>query len=571
MFQIYPRNEKAMIASNSPTVLLLMINCAFFVAVYSNYTMPTPIDSSQVILLSQAEYFEENHTFAIINITEMPESAVRGVALYSTPIRMKDPATQTVASFNTSFTFREEPMNYDPSNPSYLPSLAARGDGFTFLFSSSNTWYGDAAGRFGIFAANPPSYYPKLVAVEFDSWCNNDTDPGLPQLEHVGVDVGSPFSLGATRNETHQADSCFSFVNDVLGITFWQRDVLYSWIEYDGVTGHLQVRLANTSSRPLIPLLNCTYNLYDALEEKMWIGFSGSHGDAWSVYYIYNWTFTSFGIPSEFPSSTPSSLKKDELIGGVSVGILFALLITIVAVYVYRKRKLLRALDETWDREGRIEMAGMPGFISYKHLSAATKQFSDESKLGEGGFGSVYRGVLPNTGAEVAVKKVSGNSRQGEREFLAEVQIISQLRHKNVVELIGFCRDRGKFLLAYELLPRGSLDQALFKLQSPDNALSWSLRWKIVSGTAEALRYLHEEWRQQVIHRVIKSSNIMLDENHNPKLGDFGLARLVDHQKSAATTMVAGTIGYIAPEAATGGKFTDKTDVYAFGVVALEV
>jgi serine/threonine protein kinase len=212
-----------------------------------------------------------------------------------------------------------------------------------------------------------------------------------------------------------------------------------------------------------------------------------------------------------------------------------------------------------------IEMAGMPEFISYKHLSVATKQFSDQSKLGEGGFGSVYRGILPKTGAEVAVKKVSNDSRQGEREFLAEVKIIS-----NVVELMGFCRDRGKFLLVYELLPRGSLDQALFKPKNPDEVLSWSQRWKIVSGTAAALHYLHEGWRQQVIHRDVKSSNIMLDEEYNPKLGDFGLARLVDHEKHAATTMVAGTYGYIAPEAA-GGKFTDKTDVFAFGVVALEL
>ena len=149
----------------------------------------------------------------------------------------------------------------------------------------------------------------------------------------------------------------------------------------------------------------------------------------------------------------------------------------------------------------------------------------------------------------MAVKKVSNDSRQGEREFLAEVQIISQLRHRNIVELIGFCRDRGKFLLVYELMPRGSLDQALFRPKSREQVLTWDKRWKIVSGTAAALHYLHEGWRQQVIHRDVKSSNIMLDEDHNPKLGDFGLARLVDHEKNAATTLVCGTYGYIAPEA----------------------
>jgi serine/threonine protein kinase len=193
----------------------------------------------------------------------------------------------------------------------------------------------------------------------------------------------------------------------------------------------------------------------------------------------------------------------------------------LVSVYLRRRG----ALQESWDKEGLMDMPGMPEFISYMHLSAATKQFSDQSKLGQGGFGSVYQGVLPKTGARVAVKKVSSDSRQGEREFLAEVQIISQLRHRNVVELTGFCRDRGKFLLVYELLPNGSLDQALFKPKSP---LPWSQRWKIVAGAAAALHYLHEGWRQQVIHRDVKSSNIMLDEEYNAKLGDFGLARLVD-------------------------------------------
>jgi serine/threonine protein kinase len=324
----------------------------------------------------------------------------------------------------------------------------------------------------------------------------------------------------------------------------------------------LELRISNTSFRPTAPIITCPYDLYDAVDEKMWIGFSGGIGDQWSVYYMYNWTFTSFGISPDFP---PGDTKLVSLIAGICGGVFLALLCIAVGVCVYLWRR--RALQESWDKEGLMDMPGMPEFISYKHLSAATKQFSDQSKLGQGGFGSVYQGVLPKTGARVAVKKVSSDSRQGEREFLAEVQIISQLRHRNVVELTGFCRDRGKFLLVYELLPNGSLDQALFKPKSP---LPWSQRWKIVAGAAAALHYLHEGWRQQVIHRDVKSSNIMLDEEYNAKLGDFGLARLVDHSKNATTTMVAGTYGYIAPEA-VGGRFTDKTDVFAFGAVALEV
>lgn len=547
-----------MVPTRAGDVLLLMLACGFVVAVTGNFTMTTPLKGSDIECVDDCQFFVENQTIAIINITN-PKLSAQGIAYYSTPIRMKDPASQKMASFSTSFTFREEPMNYSASAPPDQRRYSERGDGFTFLMSNSSTWQGAAAGRFGIFSIDPTAN-ARVVAIEYDSWSNSDTDAGLLQAEHVGVDVATAISLNASVYP-----NCFAYVYDTLGITFWHRDVLYSWIEYDGATDILQVRLANTSSRPPTPLINCKYDLYNAVDEKMWVGFSGAHGNSWSVYYIYNWTFTSFGIPSQFADSG----SKKWLIVGVCGGVVVAIILVVaVGVFLYLRKR--RARDEPWDNEEVLEMSGMPEFISYKHLSAATKQFSDQSKLGEGGFGSVYRGVLPKTGALVAVKKVSNDSRQGEREFLAEVRIISQLRHRNIVQLMGFCRDRGKFLLVYELMPRGSLDQALFKPKA-DHVLSWSQRWKIVSGTAAALHYLHEGWRQQVIHRDVKSSNIMLDEDCNPKLGDFGLARLVDHEKHAATTTVAGTYGYIAPEAAGTGKFTDKTDVFAFGAVCLEV
>ncbi|KAG0602691.1 hypothetical protein M758_10G033400 [Ceratodon purpureus] len=533
---------------------LILIICAFFTVVNGNYTMHAPLNASDIVCLEKCKFFQHNQTVAIINITD-PGEYVEGVAYYTTPIRMKDPRTRTVASFNTSFTFREEPMYYNasPDATDEDRSKFRWGDGFTFMMTNSSAWIGKSEGKLGIFSANDADN-PKVVAVEFDNYANKDTD--LMFLgDHVGLDIASAKSY------------CTAFV-EPLGISFWKRDVIYSWIEYDGTTNILQVRVANTSSRPVSPLVNCSYDLYDAVDEKMWIGFSGSHGTSWCVYYIYNWTFTSFGISPHFPSVQ----VKDHvrlIVGSSSGSLLAVFLILAFGVCLFLRRK--RAQRAFWDKEGLVEMGGMPEFISYKELSAATKRFSDESKLGEGGFGSVYKGVLPKNGAHVAVKKVSNDSKQGEREFLAEVQIISQLRHRNVVELTGFCRDRGKFLLVYELMPKGSLDQALFKPNSLEDVLSWSQRWKIVSGTAAALYYLHEGWRQQVIHRDVKPSNIMLDEEYIPKLGDFGLARLVDHANThVPTTGIAGTYGYIAPEA-TGGRFTDKTDVFAFGAVVLEI
>ncbi|KAG0602687.1 hypothetical protein M758_10G033000 [Ceratodon purpureus] len=542
-------------------LLLLMLNCVF-ITVDANFNMlQTPLKSSDIKCIDQCEFFADNQTIVLINVTN--KITVSGVAYYTTPIRMKDPATKTVASFNTTFTFREDPKNYDSSPNVTLQQMQqwAWGDGFTFMMSNSNTWEGSPGGRLGIFSDTMVD--TKVVAVEFDNFANEDVDkqnymgPGAkPKVdEHMGLDINSAISV-CTANLSYRTTN----------LSFWQRQELHAWIEYNGNTSVLELRVANTSSRPSHPLFNCTHNLYDAIEEKMWVGFSGAIGNEWTMYYMYNWTFTSFGISPDFPSDNTNA--NVALIAGICGGIFLAFVAITIGICVYLRRK--RSQQESWDKEGLLDMSGMPEFISYKHLSAATKQFSDQSKLGQGGFGSVYRGILPKTGAHVAVKKVSNDSRQGEREFLAEVQIISQLRHRNVVELTGFCRDRGKFLLVYELLPNGSLDRAIFKPRSQEDVLSWPQRWKIVSGTAAALHYLHEGWRQQVIHRDVKSSNIMLDDEYNAKLGDFGLARLVDHSKNAATTMVAGTYGYIAPEAA-GGRFTDKTDVFAFGAVALEV
>ncbi|KAG6555018.1 hypothetical protein Mapa_003050 [Marchantia paleacea] len=250
-----------------------------------------------------------------------------------------------------------------------------------------------------------------------------------------------------------------------------------------------------------------------------------------------------------------------SVLGGAVAVLLFGLFTLFMC-----KRENYTALKQ---REYLGDM-GVSVEYSYKQLSKATGQFQEESKLGEGGFGSVYKGVLPDTSQSVAVKRVSSESKQGFKEFMAEMSIISQLRHRNVVKLMGWCLDRDKFRLVYELMPNGSLDRALFH-PAKGSVLSWELRFNIILGAAEALHYLHKGWRQQVIHRDFKSSNILLDDEFNAMLGDFGLALKVDHHQDVATTKVAGTFGYIAPEVPATQKFTEKMDVYAFGAVTLEI
>ncbi|XP_065870301.1 L-type lectin-domain containing receptor kinase IX.2-like [Euphorbia lathyris] len=206
--------------------------------------------------------------------------------------------------------------------------------------------------------------------------------------------------------------------------------------------------------------------------------------------------------------------------------------------------------------------------FSYNALIEATNNFSDEQKLGEGAFGAVYKGFLKELNCSIAVKKVSSDSNQGIKEYAYEVKIISQLRHRNVVKLIGWCHENAQLLLVYEFMINGSLDSHLFK---QNRLLPWEIRYKIALGFASGLLYLHEEWEKYVVHRDIKASNIMLDSDFTPKIGDFGLARLADHGKGLEYTALAGTIGYVSPEYATTGRATKESDVYSFGIVALEI
>uniref|UniRef100_A0A8I6XD45 Protein kinase domain-containing protein n=2 Tax=Hordeum vulgare subsp. vulgare TaxID=112509 RepID=A0A8I6XD45_HORVV len=230
----------------------------------------------------------------------------------------------------------------------------------------------------------------------------------------------------------------------------------------------------------------------------------------------------------------------------------------------------LKQQDLFGDKEMKEEFkkGSRPRRFSYRELAIATGKFADIRKLGEGGFGSVYRGRIKTLSLDVAIKRVSKSSKQGRKEYFSEVRIISRLRHRNLVQLIGWCHDGGELLLVYELMPNGSLDTHLY---NANKKLSWPTRHDIVLGIGNALLYLHQEWEQCVLHRDIKPSNVMLDESFNAKLGDFGLARLVEHSKGTHTTELAGTTGYMDPECMRLGRASIESDIYSFGVVLLEI
>ncbi|OVA01598.1 Protein kinase domain [Macleaya cordata] len=226
--------------------------------------------------------------------------------------------------------------------------------------------------------------------------------------------------------------------------------------------------------------------------------------------------------------------------------------------------------NEATKKDGNGNIAAQT--FTFRELATATKNFRQECLLGEGGFGRVYKGRLENGGQLAAIKQLDRNGLQGNKEFLVEVLMLSLLHHPNLVNLIGYCADGDQRLLVYEFMPRGSLEDHLLDIEPEQKTLGWFTRMKIATGAAKGLEYLHDKANPPVIYRDLKSSNILLDEEFNPKLSDFGLAKLGPvGDKQHVSSRVMGTYGYCAPEYARTGQLTLKSDVYSFGVVLLEL
>ncbi|KAF7840693.1 cysteine-rich receptor-like protein kinase 10 [Senna tora] len=208
--------------------------------------------------------------------------------------------------------------------------------------------------------------------------------------------------------------------------------------------------------------------------------------------------------------------------------------------------------------------------FNFSTIEAATNKFSLDNKLGEGGFGEVYKGIL-SSGQEIAVKRLSQSSGQGSEEFKNEVVVVAKLQHRHLVRLLGFCLEGEEKILVYEYVPNKSLDYILFDPER-QRELDWTRRYKIIAGVARGIQYLHEDSRLRIIHRDLKASNVLLDGDMNPKISDFGMARIfgVD-QTRGNTSHIVGTYGYMSPEYAMHGEFSIKSDVYSFGVLLMEI
>jgi len=209
-------------------------------------------------------------------------------------------------------------------------------------------------------------------------------------------------------------------------------------------------------------------------------------------------------------------------------------------------------------------------FIGLSTLQSATNNFDENNKLGEGGFGVVYKGALPD-GQEVAVKRLSESTTQGLGQMKNELALIAKLQHKNLVRIVGVCLEEGEHLLVYEYMPNKSLDTIIF---DPDKSkkLDWGARFRILNGIARGLQYLHEHSQPTIVHRDLKASNVLLDADMKPKISDFGLAKIFDDDQTRhITSRIIGTLGYMSPEYAMRGHYSTKLDVFSFGVLVLEI
>ncbi|CAA0396213.1 unnamed protein product [Arabidopsis thaliana] len=255
----------------------------------------------------------------------------------------------------------------------------------------------------------------------------------------------------------------------------------------------------------------------------------------------------------------------------VAVVVLAVLLFIALVGYCFLAKKKKKTFDTATASEVGDDMATADSLqLDYRTIQTATNDFAESNKIGRGGFGEVYKGTFSN-GKEVAVKRLSKNSRQGEAEFKTEVVVVAKLQHRNLVRLLGFSLQGEERILVYEYMPNKSLDCLLFD-PTKQTQLDWMQRYNIIGGIARGILYLHQDSRLTIIHRDLKASNILLDADINPKIADFGMARIFGlDQTQDNTSRIVGTYGYMAPEYAMHGQFSMKSDVYSFGVLVLEI
>ncbi|CAK9172079.1 unnamed protein product, partial [Ilex paraguariensis] len=454
--------------------------------------------------------------------------------LYSVPLSFKNSSKGNASSFSTMFVF------------SIVPEFQSPNRGFGMSFSIIPTK--------GVPGAESPSKLYGLLNKTVDGDPKNHAiavEFGTSQLADFGDTNDNHVALRVNSIKSTESTPAGYFTNgEFRNLNLASGEPIQAWVDYDGTVKQLNVTISPLNiNKPDHPLVSTRIDLSPVFLDEMFVGFIAVVGANQSQ-YVLGWSFQLNGKAKKLDLSRLPTIplgkksRKREMILAFGYSFLgvFLLSLTIFAIFfliIRRKAKLTEILED-W------EVQYGPHRFLYKDLFVATKGFRENELLGRGGFGRVYRGVLPVSNMQVGVKRISHDSRQGMREFVAEIATIGRLRHPNLVRLLGYCRQK-------------------------EATLNWNKRFKIIKDVASGLSYLHEEWVEVIIHRDIKASNVLLDGDFNGKLGDFGLARCSHRDKDSHTTDLAGTLGYIAPELTKHGKATTSTDMFAFGTFCLEV
>ena len=446
-----------------------------------------------------------------------------GWALYKKPFKVWSNSEGT-ASFNSTFVLN-----------------IFSGQGLAFILTGNNTPPENSGGKWlGIVNEDTvSSTKSQIVAVEFLT--GNITKEDLDG-SHVDLNLN-----GYLKREKPLS------VNIAAG-----KDVEVR-VESDGEA--LRVFVGKNKS---IPVISDSLSLSYYLPQRAYVGFSASTGDNTQLSCVTSWEFSASDLDED-----NRNLQWIWIIVSAVIALFIGL-----ALSLYWKWKSYVGKGDDTGLEQQIEGSSTaPRKFRLKEVEAATANFNSDNLLGRGGFWTVYKGVLENR--EVAVKRFSRNSHDGKQDFIAEVTTISSLHHRNLVKLVGWCHERNELILVYEFMPNKSLDKLIFcsKRNRTEITLSWERRHAVIYGVAQAVDYLHNGCEKRVLHRDIKVSNVLLDSEFNARLGDFGLARTINpsDQTHHSTKAIAGTPGYMAPESLLVGRATVQTDVYAFGILVLEV
>ncbi|KAF3794524.1 putative LRR receptor-like serine/threonine-protein kinase [Nymphaea thermarum] len=439
----------------------------------------------------------------------------------------------------------------------YEADMDARGESF---FVNHDTWAMSSSGMFMDITTG-------TYLVSNTSTLSMKADPTLYTKARVSPTTMTYYGL-CLQNGNYTVELHFAELMFTNGPTFTSigERIFDIYIQNERVLANFDIaREAGGSGKPVDKnfTANVTENtleitLYWAGKGTLAIPSRGVYGPLISAISV-----TPNFVPRDFDDE-----KRETPTAVIIVVVIAACLIIILFLVILRMKGCLGGKPPLDKELQGLEL--QTGYFSLKQIKAATKNFNSMNKIGEGGFGPVYKGTLPD-GTIIAVKQLSSRSRQGNREFLNEIGMISALQHPNLVKLFGCCIEGNQLMLVYEYLENNSLARALFGPPENRLKLDWPTRSSICIGIAKGLAYLHEESRLKIVHRDIKATNVLLDKDLNAKISDFGLAKLDEGDNTHISTRIAGTIGYMAPEYATRGYLTDKADVYSFGIVALEI